>query len=294
MVSSSSKSGGHRETMARARQTVDIRVVIGRVVELRKRSKRWWGDCPFHDEKTGSFLVDDDAQGRFHCFGCNADGDVVDFLARIEGVSLGEAGKRLLDLAGEHTRGDSPRKLTRGEQRERRRGRAKATFARLANRLSLCERRYIAASGTDSVWDALEAREKARVDLFQFFLSGNFMPLWQWEDVAGAFGVVARMTPAELAAHGCRAADFGGTKGQCWDEWEAILVVDEFDRLAATIIGEWYREGLLDGKEMREARRLALRYCGIHPAKEHKRLIARFVKGEMDAKIVIRRTTIGA
>ena len=52
------------------------------------------GVCPFHDETEGSFTVYEDSQ-RFYCFGCGAGGDVLDFVRRIEGLSLPEAIRRL-------------------------------------------------------------------------------------------------------------------------------------------------------------------------------------------------------
>lgn len=49
--------------------------------------------CPFHNEKTGSFKVYPD--GTYHCFGCGAHGDVIDFVARMENIGFNEACKRL-------------------------------------------------------------------------------------------------------------------------------------------------------------------------------------------------------
>lgn len=49
--------------------------------------------CPFHSEKTGSFKVYPD--GTYHCFGCGAHGDVIDFVARMENIGFNEACKRL-------------------------------------------------------------------------------------------------------------------------------------------------------------------------------------------------------
>ena len=46
--------------------------------------------CPFHDDKNPSMKVD----RRFHCFGCQADGDVIDFVSRLENVSPKEAADR--------------------------------------------------------------------------------------------------------------------------------------------------------------------------------------------------------
>ena len=54
------------------------------------------GVCPFHDEAEGSFTVYEDSQ-RFWCFGCGAGGDVLDFVGRMEGLTLPEAIRRLDD-----------------------------------------------------------------------------------------------------------------------------------------------------------------------------------------------------
>lgn len=59
-------------------------------VKLRKAGPTFKGLCPFHDEKTPSFTVNP-ARERFHCFGCGADGDLIDFLMRTEKLSFKEA-----------------------------------------------------------------------------------------------------------------------------------------------------------------------------------------------------------
>ena len=90
--------------MAVANAPVDLEKVKGRhflgdVVEaagiqLRGRGRVRQGVCPFHDEAEGSFTVYGDTE-RFHCFGCGATGDVLDFVQRTEGLSLPEAIRRL-------------------------------------------------------------------------------------------------------------------------------------------------------------------------------------------------------
>ena len=52
--------------------------------------------CPFHDDKTPSMKVDE----RFHCFGCEEDGDVIDFTAKFFNLSLPEAAEKLIDDFG--------------------------------------------------------------------------------------------------------------------------------------------------------------------------------------------------
>src|SRR5437899_2128318 len=68
----------------------------GRGIVLRKAgASSYAGKCPFHEERTASFHVYP-GQERWHCFGaCNAGGDVVDALERLEGVDRKEALRRL-------------------------------------------------------------------------------------------------------------------------------------------------------------------------------------------------------
>ncbi len=65
-------------------------------VVLRGKGRVRQGVCPFHQEAEGSFTVYGDTE-RFYCFGCGAGGDVLDFVGRMEGLSLPEAIRRLDD-----------------------------------------------------------------------------------------------------------------------------------------------------------------------------------------------------
>ena len=69
-------------------------VVEGAGVELRGRGRVRQAVCPFHEEREGSFTVYGDTE-RWYCFGCGQGGDVLDFLQRLEGLSLPEAIRRL-------------------------------------------------------------------------------------------------------------------------------------------------------------------------------------------------------
>ena len=73
--------------------------VIGRRVRLARKGREHSGLCPFHNEKTPSFTVNDD-KGFFHCFGCGAHGDVIGFTMRIDHLSFPEAVERLAGEAG--------------------------------------------------------------------------------------------------------------------------------------------------------------------------------------------------
>ena len=64
-------------------------------VRLRGRGRVRQGVCPFHDEAEGSFTVYSDSERFFYCFGCGEGGDVLDFIQRVENLSLPEAIARL-------------------------------------------------------------------------------------------------------------------------------------------------------------------------------------------------------
>ena len=63
-------------------------------VRLRGRGRVRQGVCPFHDEAEASFTVYADTE-KFYCFGCGEGGDVLDFIQRVEGLTLPEAIRRL-------------------------------------------------------------------------------------------------------------------------------------------------------------------------------------------------------
>lgn len=75
--------------------------VIGERVELRRAGKEYLGRCLFHEDKTPSFSVSEE-KGLFHCFGCGAKGDVIDFVMMLDGLTFPEACVRL-GLTDEHT-----------------------------------------------------------------------------------------------------------------------------------------------------------------------------------------------
>ncbi len=78
---------------------IDIARVAGDYVRLRRFGNRYSGLCPFHNEKTPSFSIYTDHQ-FFKCFGCDAKGDVFNFVMMIEGLTFWEALKKLADQHG--------------------------------------------------------------------------------------------------------------------------------------------------------------------------------------------------
>ncbi len=96
------------------RARVPLADAIGKRVKLQKRGREYVALCPFHNEKTPSFTVNE-AKGFFHCFGCGAHGDVIGFVMRTEGLSFPEAVERLAQQAGLPVPRSSPEERARAE-----------------------------------------------------------------------------------------------------------------------------------------------------------------------------------
>ena len=87
------------ELVEEVRSRNDIVDVIGGYVRLQKKGSTYFGLCPFHNEKTGSFSVSPNKQ-MYYCFGCGAGGNVFTFLMQYENFTFGEAMQTLADRVG--------------------------------------------------------------------------------------------------------------------------------------------------------------------------------------------------
>ncbi len=76
------------------KQRNNIVSVIGKYIHLDKKGENYWACCPFHNEKTPSFAVNED-EGYYHCFGCKESGDVISFIMKYESCDFMEAVKIL-------------------------------------------------------------------------------------------------------------------------------------------------------------------------------------------------------
>jgi DNA primase len=87
------------EVIEEIRERADIVEVISDHVALKKAGRNYKGLCPFHQEKTPSFMVSPEKQ-LFHCFGCSVGGNAFTFLMKYEQISFAEAARALAQRYG--------------------------------------------------------------------------------------------------------------------------------------------------------------------------------------------------
>ena len=87
------------DTIERVKEANDIADIIGRHLELKRSGSAFKALCPFHQEKTPSFMVNP-ARQIFHCFGCDTGGDVIRFIMLYEGLPFVDSLKKLAFQSG--------------------------------------------------------------------------------------------------------------------------------------------------------------------------------------------------
>ncbi len=87
------------ETLELIRSRLDIAELVGECVQLTRAGRNMKGRCPFHQERTPSFIVSPERQ-TFHCFGCGAGGDAFSFVMKTEGLTFTEAAEKLAERVG--------------------------------------------------------------------------------------------------------------------------------------------------------------------------------------------------
>lgn len=98
---------------------LDIVDLVSKYVNLKKAGQNYKGLCPFHDEKTPSFVVSQNKQ-IYHCFGCGEGGNVLNFYMKVQNKTFPEAIKDLADMTGiEIEENLSPEEIKRKQEKER-------------------------------------------------------------------------------------------------------------------------------------------------------------------------------
>ena len=89
------------QTIEAVRESADLVELVGGRVALTRRGGRWWGCCPFHEERSPSFSLIPPDSRRYFCFGCGATGDAINWMIDKEGVgSFQEAIESLAERFG--------------------------------------------------------------------------------------------------------------------------------------------------------------------------------------------------
>ena len=109
------------EFVDKVRESSDIFSVISKYVPLKRKGSKYWGCCPFHNEKTPSFSVSPE-KGLFYCFGCHAGGNVFKFISLAENISYFEAVKlqaERLGIESPRSKKNKSKEQLEREQREK-------------------------------------------------------------------------------------------------------------------------------------------------------------------------------
>src|SRR5207244_10050068 len=90
---------GRMGAVDEVRERLPIEQVVGEIVALKRAGTTYKGLCPFHTEKTPSFIVTP-SRGRYHCFSCGADGTIFDFVMATQNLDFAGALRELAAKAG--------------------------------------------------------------------------------------------------------------------------------------------------------------------------------------------------
>ena len=200
------------EIVEEVRTKNDIVDIVSERVRLQKRGGRYWGLCPFHNEKTGSFSVAPDKQ-IYYCFGCHHGGGVIQFVMEIENLDFPNAVRFLAKRANMEVPEDNT-----GLEESRRRQRVLAVNRDAArwfySNLSRPEGAAVAAY--------LERRKISRKTAMNFGLGAS---LDQWDALLNAM-LEKGYTKADLLAAGLVVSN---QKGRIYDKFRNRLMFPVID-----------------------------------------------------------------
>jgi len=167
----------------RVKDAADVVEIVSAYTDLQQRGQDYWGNCPFHDERTPSFKVNP-RDKLYYCFGCEASGDVFRFVEEKEGLTFPEAVESLAERYGVELERES--EDPRAEEKRRRRAR----LWELLERTAKFYERYL--------WESPKA-ERARKYVTERGLG---------EEVLRRFGVGMAPSPWDQVLTGSQRAGF--------------------------------------------------------------------------------------
>ena len=91
--------GFSQEWLSELKRKNDLVSIASNYLKIEQKGRRFWACCPFHNEKTSSFAINNE-DGFYHCFGCKESGDVIKFVQKMENVDFMDAVKILAAKAG--------------------------------------------------------------------------------------------------------------------------------------------------------------------------------------------------
>lgn len=97
----------YEEVIREINSRLELADIVAETVQLTRKGNRYWGLCPFHQEKTSSFSVTPD-RNMFYCFGCHAGGDMVTYIMKRETLDFREAVEYLANRAGVTVQKETP------------------------------------------------------------------------------------------------------------------------------------------------------------------------------------------
>ncbi|MCI9087405.1 MAG: DNA primase [Clostridia bacterium] len=161
------------ELIEEIRSNNDIVDVISQYVTLKRSGRNFFGLCPFHKEKSPSFAVSPDKQ-IFHCFGCNAGGNVIHFVSKIESINF----KETLELLAERANIELPT-LDNGEDEKTARLKSKVYEINQIAAEFYHENLYKPASKTAQEYIKKRKLDNNTLKAFLIGYAGNFDELYQ-------------------------------------------------------------------------------------------------------------------
>lgn len=180
---------------------VSIADVVGEHVRMKRKGNRLWGLCPFHNEKSPSFSINE-SRNLYHCFGCGASGNAYGFLMRNQGLSFPEAVRLLADKVGVEIPDNNEDSATAARRRAERELYFEAT--------DLASRYYRAVLKSGRYAEPLEYLKTRGIDeeTAELFDLGFAPPEWSaLVDALGKRGVSSKTLEMAGLANGRRQGD---------------------------------------------------------------------------------------